>query len=187
MIVTGLVGALVVSNYKWGYFVFAMFALFGIAWNLLWVARKHAHALGPHVNRAFLLTGCWTMFLWFIYPIAWGLSEGGNVISPDSEAAFYGILDILAKPVFGALLLFFHRNIDPLELGIHVRDYEDDINSYKTGSARNHNEKPVIGGNGFANDAGNNGVVEGANPAANGTNRAGSAPLTNNTNMAGAV
>lgn len=29
--VTGLVGALVASSYKWGYFVFAMFALFFIA------------------------------------------------------------------------------------------------------------------------------------------------------------
>ena len=59
----------------------------------------------------------WTISLWFLYPIAWGLSEGGNVIAPDSEAVFYGILDILAKPVFGALLLWGHRNIDPARLG----------------------------------------------------------------------
>jgi bacteriorhodopsin len=44
------------------------------------------------------------MFLWLLYPIAWGVSEGGNVISPLKEMIFYGILDILAKPVF----CFYH-------------------------------------------------------------------------------
>ena len=124
MVITGLVGALVASSYKWGYFVFATVALIGIAYNVVYVGLRHSRALGPTVNRTFLMCGVWTIFLWFIYPIAWGLSEGGNIISPDSEAVFYGVLDILAKPVFGALLLFGHRNIDPRTLGIHIRDYQ---------------------------------------------------------------
>lgn len=41
------------------------------------------------------------MILWFCYGIAWGLSEGGNVISPDGEALFYGILDLLGGPLYG--------------------------------------------------------------------------------------
>jgi len=127
MIITGLVGALVASSYKWGYFTFGTVALFFIAYNVCVVGLKHANAIGSDVKRVFLICGAWTMFLWFLYPIAWGLSEGGNVISPDSEAVFYGILDILAKPVFGALLLFGHRNIDPKRLGIHIRDYDDPI------------------------------------------------------------
>lgn len=127
MVVTGLVGALVASSYKWGYYVFAMVALFGIAYNVVLVGQKHASALGPNVSRTFLMCGVWTIFLWFLYPIAWGLSEGGNVIAPDSEAVFYGVLDILAKPVFGALLLFGHRNIDPAILGLHIRDYDDPV------------------------------------------------------------
>lgn len=84
---------------------------------MTWTARKHAVVLGPEVSRTYLIVGVWTIALWFLYPIAWGLSEGGNVIAPDSEAVFYGILDILAKPVFGALLLWGHRNIDPAILG----------------------------------------------------------------------
>lgn len=39
-----------------------------------------------------------------MYPIAWGIADGGNVIGADGEMIFYGILDILAKPVF----CFFH-------------------------------------------------------------------------------
>lgn len=138
MIVVGLVGALVSSSYKWGYFTFGMIALFGVAWNVIWVARKHAFVLGTEVHRTFMLCGVWTMFLWFLYPIAWGLSEGGNVIHPDSEAAFYGVLDILAKPIFGFLLLWGHRNIDPAALGLHIRDYDDGVGT-------THHEKRVAG------------------------------------------
>jgi len=141
MVVTGLVGALVASSYKWGYFVFAMVALIFIAYNVVLVGKKHAAAIGPDVNRTYLLCGTWTIFLWFLYPIAWGLSEGGNVIAPDSEAIFYGVLDILAKPVFGTLLLWGHRNIDPATLGLQIRDYQNPPLGEKRG-----NNSHVVGG-----------------------------------------
>ena len=102
-----------------------MFAFFWVAWTVTWTARKHAQVIGADVAKAYTICGVWTIFLWFLYPIAWGLSEGGNVIAPDSEAVFYGILDLLAKPVFGALLLWGHRNIDPGRLGLHIRDYDE--------------------------------------------------------------
>lgn len=159
MVITGLVGALVASSYKWGYFVFATFALFGIAFNVVWVGRSHAQAISKDVSQVFVMCGVWTIFLWFIYPIAWGLSEGGNVIAPDSEAVFYGILDILAKPVFGAMLLFGHRNIDPAVLGIHIRDYNQPPQHAE------YVEKPS---NASPNN-GNNSVVEPAGPAGNTT------------------
>jgi len=127
MIITGLVGALVSSSYKWGYFVFACVAFFGVVWNLVAVGRKHARTINPAVLKTYNMCGVLTISLWFIYPIAWGLSEGGNVISSDSEAVFYGILDVLAKPLFGALLIFGHKNIDPAVLGLHIRDYEGPI------------------------------------------------------------
>ena len=126
MIVTGLVGALVKTSYKWGYFVFGCVALGYIVYNLVWDARKHANALGKDVGRAFLYCGTLTAFLWILYPIAWGLCEGGNLIAPDSEAVFYGILDLLAKPVFGALLIWGHRGIDPARLGLRLVDYTGD-------------------------------------------------------------
>lgn len=163
MIITGLVGALVASSYKWGYFVFAMVALMGIAWNVCWVARKHAAVIGSDVSRTFLTCGVFTIFLWFIYPIAWGLSEGGNIIAPDSEAVFYGVLDLLAKPVFGIMLLIGHRNIDPARLGLHIRDYDDSIA---------HQEKSRSGG-AYNAGTGVTGTNVGAehNVAANGTDR----------------
>ncbi|KAK6436098.1 hypothetical protein LTR95_007712 [Oleoguttula sp. CCFEE 5521] len=125
MIVTGLAGALVRTSYKWGYFVFGCVALAFIVYVLAWEARKHANAMGRDIGRTFLICGSWTAFLWCLYPIAWGVSEGGNVIAPDSEAVFYGILDVMAKPVFGALLIWGHRNIDPAALGLHIHDYDE--------------------------------------------------------------
>lgn len=83
------------------------------------------------------------MFLWFLYPIAWGLSEGGNVIGSDGEAIFYGVLDILAKVGFAILLLGGHRNIDPAVLGCKLRDY-DDYDSFPDGENGRAGYKPAM-------------------------------------------
>lgn len=181
MVVTGLVGALVASSYKWGYFVFAMVALFFIAYNVCYVGLAHAKAINSNVHRTFLLCGVWTIFLWFLYPIAWGLSEGGNVISPDSEAVFYGVLDLMAKPVFGAMLLFGHRNIDPAILGLHIRDYDDPVG---------HNEKNSGIGSAASQPHNNNGVVDNhhaANTVAADNTMAGNAPISTGTHGTSAV
>lgn len=156
MIITGLVGALVKSSYKWGYFVFGCVALLAVAYNITWVARKHAAALGSDINSVFLRCGVLTIFLWFLYPIAWGLCEGGNVIAPDSEAAFYAVLDFLAKPVFGALLLWGHRNIDPSRLGLYIRDYDEPVEHEV-----HHHEKQRAGADGVHN--GTTATTTGAN------------------------
>lgn len=126
MIITGLIGALVTSKYKWGYFAFGNLALVYIIYQLVWESRTHARHFGKDVERTFLMCGSLTAFLWILYPVAWGVAEGGNVISPDSEAIFYSILDFLAKPVFGALLIWGHRNIDPARLGLAIKDYDHD-------------------------------------------------------------
>jgi bacteriorhodopsin len=63
MIVTGLVGALVQSRYKWGFFVFGCVALFYIVYQLGWESRKHAKAYGRDVEKAFLYTGSLTTIL----------------------------------------------------------------------------------------------------------------------------
>lgn len=126
---------------QWGYYVFGCVAFLWVAWTVTYIARKHASALGNDISRTYTICGVWTIFLWFLYPIAWGLSEGGNVIAPDSEAVFYGVLDIMAKPVFGALLLWGHRNIDPARLGLHIRDYDDDPAVVGGTHSAHHGEK----------------------------------------------
>lgn len=121
---------------QWGFFTFGMVAFLFVAWNVTWVARKHAQALGSDISRVFLICGVWTISLWFLYPVAWGICEGGNVIAPDSEAVFYGILDMLAKPVFGALLIWGHRNIDPSRLGRELLSHT--IHGFQANTCSSH-------------------------------------------------
>jgi len=104
MIIGGLIGALVPSVYKWGYFTGACIAQFFIAYQLLFPGRKAANAISSHNGHQYMVNTIILLVLWFLYPVAWGLADGGNVISTDGEMIFYGILDLLAKPVF----LFVH-------------------------------------------------------------------------------
>jgi len=161
MIVTGLVGALTRTTYKWGYWTFGMFAFFYVVYALLFVARPHAVALGSDVSRVFNMCGVLTLFIWFLYPIAWGVSEGGNVIHPDSEAIFYGILDVIAKPVFGILLIMGHKNISASQLGLKIYDPAETPHAV-------HGEKHTPGHAGVTN--GHNGVDNGHTGVVNGTN-----------------
>lgn len=88
---------------------------------------KTRKALGADVHRVYLVCGVWTLFLWPLYPVCWGLCEGGNVIPLDSEAVFYRVLDFCAKPVFSIMLLVGHWNINPARLGLHIRDISEPV------------------------------------------------------------
>lgn len=48
-------------------------AMFFIFWNVGVEGRKHAKALGNDVHRVYLICGDWNLFLWMLYPVAWGL------------------------------------------------------------------------------------------------------------------
>lgn len=61
------------------------------------------------MKQMFLLCSLLTAVVWPGYALAWGLSEGANLISPDGEGLFYGILDLLTGPGFGILVLLTAR------------------------------------------------------------------------------
>ncbi|TLD18414.1 hypothetical protein PspLS_10201 [Pyricularia sp. CBS 133598] len=134
-----LVGALTQTTYKWGYFTFAMMAEWFVFYQLLIPGRKYASAIGGSVGSTYLTASLLVVVCWFFYPISWGLSEGGNVIHPDSEAIFYGILDILSRPAVGLVLLFGHRNTDFASLGFDTRE---------PGQANEKTPVPAQGNNG---------------------------------------
>jgi len=69
----------------------------------------------------------YTAFIWLIYPICWGLSEGSNAITLTSEMIFYGILDLFAGPIF---LFGFLSGIQGLEyntLGLQSGKMSDNV------------------------------------------------------------
>ncbi|KAF8587927.1 family A G protein-coupled receptor-like protein [Ramaria rubella] len=112
MVVSGLVGALIHSEYKWGFYVFWLAALSYITVGLFLQAPKAASLIGADARGPYLRGAAFLTFLWFLYPVSWALSEGGNVISPDSEMIFYGVLDLLTKPVLCFAHVYALRNLE---------------------------------------------------------------------------
>ena len=88
-----------------GFYAFGCACMLGIFYELAIVGRQNAKRLGNDVHRVFLMCGVLTLFVWFLYPIAWGLCEGGNIITPNDAAVSYDCLDLLANPVFSIALI----------------------------------------------------------------------------------
>ncbi|EMD38379.1 hypothetical protein CERSUDRAFT_113539 [Gelatoporia subvermispora B] len=125
LVIMGLIGALVPSTYKWGYYVFGIFALFYIWYMLLWHGLNTTFVAGPTLRSGYLRSAGWLSFLLILYPICWACSEGGNVISVTSEMVWYGILDILAGPVFLFVFLWHLRTVDYAAFGLRSGKYTD--------------------------------------------------------------
>ncbi|KAL6453693.1 HSP30 30 kDa heat shock protein [Candida maltosa Xu316] len=103
-----LIGALIQSSYKWGYFTFAViFQLFAIYLVVSDAARSYRSSNHSSIG---ILIIYFFLIVWILYPIAWGLSEGGNVIQPDSEAVFYGILDLITFGIIPTILTWIAIN-----------------------------------------------------------------------------
>ncbi|KAK9350426.1 hypothetical protein V1505DRAFT_101864 [Lipomyces doorenjongii] len=117
-VVSALIGSLVSSTYKWGYFTLGVVAWFLVMYHLIFVARVSAKEQGSDVYRHFRVMLSGISFIWTLYPISWGLSEGGNVIAPDSEAAFYGVLDVITLPVICSYFVYASRKISVERLGL---------------------------------------------------------------------
>jgi bacteriorhodopsin len=117
-VICGLVGAFTVTRYKWGFFVFGTLALLYIAWLVLAHARTSTFYGGARLRSSYVSSAGILTALWLIYPIAWACSEGANIIGISGEMIWYGILDLLAGPVF--LFFFLHRlrGVDYGSLGL---------------------------------------------------------------------
>lgn len=76
---------------------FLVMSLFG---GLLNVLLNRIHFIRAYVAYYSVLT-----IVILLSPVTWGLCEGWNVISLDTEAIFYTVFDILRKPVFGIIFL----------------------------------------------------------------------------------
>lgn len=86
-----------------GFFTFGTVALFFVWFSIIWEGRAYARVLGADILRLATILGGWTVLMWIVYPIAFGVCEGGNVIPPDSEAVMYGVMDILTKRELASL------------------------------------------------------------------------------------
>jgi len=120
MILTGLFAAFGTDGIqKWGWYTIACIAYLVIIWHLVLHGRQEAFAKSNKVGKFFAAISLYTLVLWTAYPIIWGVADGARILNVNQEIIAYAVLDVLAKPVFGAWLLITHANLPEsnIELG----------------------------------------------------------------------
>jgi bacteriorhodopsin len=157
-VVARLVGALVSSTYKWGFFVFSVAGLVYVWWALLGPARTSAKVIGSDYHSAFGVGAGILSFIWLLYPICWGLSEGGNVITPTSEMVFYGILDLLSMPFFLFIHLFALSKLDLAALQLYSGKFSTTAATGAAGVAVQEKAAHPVAGTGTTTAATTNGT-----------------------------
>ena len=116
-----LSGAYVGTTYKWGFFTYGTIAYFLLAVSLLNTGLLTAKRL--EIQRHYIILSGWAVFLWLLYPIAWGLSDGGNKITVTDGFVFYGILDVLLVPVLALGIILLSNGWDFRKLNLYFTQY----------------------------------------------------------------
>ncbi|KAK0639295.1 heat shock protein 30 [Cercophora newfieldiana] len=120
-IISYLVGAYTTTNYKWGFFTFGTVAWTALAVSTLTTGLSAAGRVD--VRRDYITLMGWVNLLWLLYPIAWGLSDGGNKIGVTPGAVFFGVLDVLLIPVLTYATIVLSRKWDYGKLNIAFTQY----------------------------------------------------------------
>jgi bacteriorhodopsin len=114
MVLTGLFAAFSHrEGVKWAWYAMACVAYLIIVYTFVVSGRRTVASKGTATARLFAAIGGFTLVVWTLYPIVWGISEGARKWTVDVEIIAYAVLDILAKPVFGFWLLFAHAKNAP--------------------------------------------------------------------------
>jgi len=112
MIVSGLIGALIGghSGWCWAFWGFGMLCFLPIVWILGYQLPDSSvtGAQGDIYGKVAKLT----IVFWSAYPVVWCLAEGTSGISSDTETILYTFLDIVAKSVFGLLIVSARDGLD---------------------------------------------------------------------------
>ncbi|KAG9228746.1 hypothetical protein BJ875DRAFT_476729 [Amylocarpus encephaloides] len=111
-ITTYLIASLTPTTYKWGFFTFGTMSLLLLSSSLLYTGTTTSRRLALPTSRTYGLLASYLSFVFLLYPIAFGLGDGGNEISVTSSFVFIGILDVLTVPVIAAWMLWEARGWD---------------------------------------------------------------------------
>jgi bacteriorhodopsin len=86
-----LIGAFIESDYKWGFYVFALASLFYIAYHLLSPARGSARLMGVDWGRTYTRSAGLLVFVWVLY-----VSRSSWMFSSATDI-FYDIAGLLGS------------------------------------------------------------------------------------------
>jgi len=107
MIIAGLIGAFFEGQEKWFFWGFGMLMFVPIVYYMLTTIKEsEAYKAQPQWKKdVYGKISMLTAVSWACYPVVWMFAEGSNKLSADTEAVAYTILDILAKSVFGFIIV----------------------------------------------------------------------------------
>jgi bacteriorhodopsin len=120
-IISYLVAAYTPSNYKWGFFAFGFLAHLFLLYSTVRHGLRSANRVG--VRRDYLSLIGWVNFLWLLYPLAWGLTDGGNYLGVTPSFIWFGILDLFLVLGVGFAIVFLSRRWDYGRLNIAFTQY----------------------------------------------------------------
>lgn len=120
-ILSYLVAAYTTTSYKWGFFGFGTFAYSILAMSTINEGRESAELVG--VGGDYIFLAGWVNLVWLLYPIAFGLSDGGDIINVTSGSIFFGVLDVLLVPVVSIGFLILSRKWDFGMLQLDFSEY----------------------------------------------------------------
>jgi len=116
-----LSGSLIGTTYKWGFFTFGIFAYFLLSASLLYTGSVTAKRVG--ILKQYWLVSGWLVFVWLLYPIAWGVADGGNKIGVAEGFIFWGVLDVFTVPFLSIVTLFLATKWDYKSLNLYFTQY----------------------------------------------------------------
>lgn len=112
MVATGFLGAVAEPLWQTAvWWAVSMFSFIALLYILLGVLSKGADGDGT-VASVYTKLRNLTVVMWSLYPVVW--IAGGNgfgVLSPTVEVSAFVVLDVLAKVVFGFVLLNSHESL----------------------------------------------------------------------------
>ncbi|CAM1510553.1 Fc.00g008880.m01.CDS01 [Cosmosporella sp. VM-42] len=120
-VLTYLAAAYTTTDYKWGFFAFGTFSWIILAMSTLNESREEAERLG--ITRDYMILASIPNLLWALYPVAFGLSDGGNVLGVTGSFIFFGILDVLMVPVLTFAFVVLGRRWDWRRLNLDFSEY----------------------------------------------------------------
>ncbi|ESZ98609.1 opsin-1 [Sclerotinia borealis F-4128] len=109
MVLTGLFAAYHNDGAaKWGWYAMGCVALLVIMYQMIIPGRRAVSTKDAKTSKLFVSIAAYTLIIWTLYPVVWGIGDGSRTWSVDAEVIAYAVLDVLAKPVFGLWLLLAH-------------------------------------------------------------------------------
>lgn len=113
MVLAGLFSALGEKHtaQTWGWFSIAVIAYLFVIWHIAVEGSLLVKGRGDRLAKVFGSLAGFILILWTIYPIVWGVAQGGHRMSVNGEIITYAVLDLLTKVVFGFWILISSRQI----------------------------------------------------------------------------